>query len=46
MLDVPADADYGGPFNLNLSVSSIEATINQAPVPFTVELLSVPIKPA
>jgi hypothetical protein len=46
VLDVPPNADYAPPFNLNLDVHSIEATINLNGVPFTVDILSVPIRPA
>jgi hypothetical protein len=45
ILDVPADADYSAPFNLNLAVRSIQAQIDQQPVAFTVRLLRVPIRP-
>jgi len=46
ILDVPAAADYAAPFNLSLGVVTIQAEINQVPVPFSVTLLSVPIKAA
>jgi hypothetical protein len=45
ILDVPPDADYAPPFNLNLAVSSMQAQISLAPVPFSVRLLAVPIRP-
>jgi hypothetical protein len=46
ILDVPPYADYVTPFGFNLAVKTIEAEINQIPVPVSVTFEAVPIKRA
>jgi hypothetical protein len=45
ILDVPANADYAAPFNLNMSAYRLSAAIAGQAVPFSVTLVGVPIRP-